>query len=143
MGKNTPMWGITFLAVQTYGAIIVPILQDFHQDDIQHIINHSDSVLLFLTDNVWENLDESAMPHLDGALRMEDYSLRFSRKEELTEARKKLNELFGKKFPERLQCAEERTAAQVGRRHAPVAFHSPRRVGHHCIEHGRAGKVSP
>ena len=61
VGKNTPMWGITFLAVQTYGAIIVPILQDFHPDDIQHIINHSDSVLLFLTDNVWENLDETGV----------------------------------------------------------------------------------
>ena len=47
------------------------------------------------------------------------------------------------KFAEGLRRTEERTAAQVGRRHTPVAFHSPRRVGYHCIEHGRAGKVFP
>ena len=46
VGKNTPMWGITFLAVQTYGAIIVPILQDFHPDDIQHIINSNITFML-------------------------------------------------------------------------------------------------
>lgn len=73
VGKNTPMWGITFLAVQTYGAIIVPILQDFHPDDIQHIINHSDSVLLFLTDNVWENLDETKMPNIRGIFSISDF----------------------------------------------------------------------
>ena len=45
------------------------------------------------------------------------------------------------KFPEGLRRSEERTAAQVGRRHAPVALHSPRRVAHHAIEHRRAGKI--
>lgn len=73
VGKNTPMWGITFLAVQTYGAIIVPILQDFHPDDIQHIVNHSDSILLFLTDNIWENIDETRIPKVRGIFSISDF----------------------------------------------------------------------
>lgn len=62
-------------------------------------MNHSEARLLFAGDVVWENLDESAMPDLDGVLRIEDYSLRTSNSKQLTEARARLNELFGKKFP--------------------------------------------
>lgn len=101
--RNTSNWGIAFLASLSYGAIAVPILNEFKPDNVHHIVNHSEARLLFAGDVVWENLDESAMPNLDGVIRMEDYSLRFSRKTKLTEARAKLNELFGKKFPERFR----------------------------------------
>lgn len=101
--RNTSNWGIAFLASLSYGAIAVPILNEFKPDNVHHIVNHSEARLLFAGDVVWENLDESAMPNLDGVIRMEDYSLRFSREAKLTEARAKLNELFGKKFPERFR----------------------------------------
>lgn len=42
IGKNTPRWCITYMAVVTYGAVIVPILQDFNPNDLHHIVNHSD-----------------------------------------------------------------------------------------------------
>ena len=44
IGKYTPHWVITYLAVVTYGAVIVPILQDFNPNDVHHIVNHSESV---------------------------------------------------------------------------------------------------
>lgn len=101
--RNTSNWGIAFLATLSYGAVAVPILNEFKPDTIHHIVNHSEARLLFAGDVVWENLDESAMPNIDGILRMEDYSLRFSRRKQLTDARARLNELFGKKFPERFK----------------------------------------
>lgn len=101
--RNTSNWGIAFLATLSYGAVAVPILNEFKPDNVHHIVNHSEARILFAGDVVWENLDESAMPALDGAIRVEDYSLRFSRQKKLTEARTKLNELFGKKFPERFR----------------------------------------
>lgn len=101
--RNTSNWGIAFLATLSYGAVAVPILNEFKPDNVHHIVNHSESRLLFAGDVVWENLDENAMPDLDGVLRIEDYSLRFSRIERLTETRGKLNELFGQKFPERFR----------------------------------------
>lgn len=101
--RNTGNWGIAFFATLTYGAVAVPILNEFKPDNIHHIVNHSEARLLFVGDVVWENLDAEAMPDVDGILRMEDYSLRFSRKEQLTEARKRLNELFGRKYPDRFR----------------------------------------
>lgn len=101
--RNTSNWGIAFLATLSYGAVAVPILNEFKPDNVHHIVNHSEARILFVGDVVWENLDESAMSSLDGIIRMEDFSVRHANKEELMKARTRLNELFGKKFPERFR----------------------------------------
>ena len=64
VGRNSAYWGVVFLATVTYGAVIVPILNDFSPNDIQHIVNHSDSVLLFASDSNLRELDETQMPAL-------------------------------------------------------------------------------
>ena len=98
-GRNMSHWGVTFLSVVTYGAIIVPILHEFKADQVHNIVNHSEAKLLFVGDVVWEALDESAMPNLEGIMLMNDFSILVSRSEKLTYAREHLNELFGHKFP--------------------------------------------
>ena len=62
LGKNSLQWIVTYMATLTYGAVVVPILQDFNPIDAQHIINHSDSVILFVSDSIWEDLDFDKMP---------------------------------------------------------------------------------
>ncbi|HLP03820.1 MAG TPA: AMP-binding protein, partial [Paludibacter sp.] len=54
-------WAVTYIATVTYGAVVVPILQDFNPNDVHHITNHSESVLLFAGDNIWENLEEEKL----------------------------------------------------------------------------------
>ncbi|MBQ8674129.1 MAG: AMP-binding protein [Bacteroides sp.] len=98
-GRNCSHWGVTFLATLTYGAVIVPILHEFKADNVHNIVNHSEAKLLFVGDQVWENLNETAMPNLEGIILMNDFSLLVSRSEKLDYAREHLNELFGKKFP--------------------------------------------
>ena len=98
-GRNSSHWGVTFLATLTYGAIIVPILHEFKADNVHNIVNHSEAKLLFVGDVVWENLNEAAMPLLEGIVLMTDFSLAVSRSEKLSYAREHLNELFGKKYP--------------------------------------------
>lgn len=98
-GRNSSHWGVTFLATLTYGAIIVPILHEFKADNVHNIVNHSEAKLLFVGDVVWENLNEAAMPLLEGIVLMTDFSLAISRSEKLSYAREHLNELFGKKYP--------------------------------------------
>ena len=98
-GRNSSHWGVTFLATLTYGAVIVPILHEFKADNVHNIVNHSEAKLLFVGDVVWENLNESAMPLLEGILMMNDFTLLVSRSERLTHTREHLNEMFGKKFP--------------------------------------------
>ncbi len=98
-GRNSSLWGVTFLATLTYGAVIVPILHEFKADNIHNIVNHSEAKLLFVGDMVWEELNEAAMPLLEGILLVNDFSLLVSRNDKLSHAREHLNELFGKKFP--------------------------------------------
>lgn len=56
-----PTGAIAYMATITYGAIIVPILQDFTPNDVHHIVNHSESVFLFTSDSIWENLEEEKL----------------------------------------------------------------------------------
>ena len=66
IGRNSTNWAIVYLATVTYGAVIVPVLPDFHVDDFHHIVNHSDATLLFATDSIYEKLEETKMSKLDG-----------------------------------------------------------------------------
>ena len=75
LGKNSTNWAITYLATVTYGAIIVPILPDFKPADVHHIVNHSDSVLFFSADSLYEDLDESSMPKIEATFSLSDFSL--------------------------------------------------------------------
>lgn len=68
LGKNTVRWIVTYMATLTYGAVVVPIFSDFNPIDAQHIINHSDSVILFVSDQIWENLDFEKMPGVKFAI---------------------------------------------------------------------------
>ncbi len=72
-GKNSANWGIIYLAVVNYGAVIVPILPDFKPDDMHRIVNHSDAVILFVGDTLWETLTPSAMDNLRVVVRIQDF----------------------------------------------------------------------
>ena len=98
-GRNQARWGAAFFSVLTYGAVAVPILNEFHPTQIQDIINHSETKLLFVTDQIFGNLDFEAMSTLEGCISFTDYSLLASRNEKLTFARENLNRLFGEKYP--------------------------------------------
>ena len=75
MGRNTPRWITVFMATITYGATIVPILQDFNPADAQHIINHSGSVLLYIDNHIWDNLEFEKMPAIKGVISLVDGKL--------------------------------------------------------------------
>ena len=73
MGKNNSNWVAVYLAAITYGAIIVPILQDFRPNDAIHIINHSESKLLFISDINWEGIDLDQIPNVLAAVSLNDW----------------------------------------------------------------------
>ena len=100
-GRNSARWGIAFLATLTYGAVAVPILHEFHPDQIHDIVNHSEAKLLFVGDQVWPKLNADKMPHLEGIFcnSNEEYKLLVGRTEKVHYARENLNKLFGEKYP--------------------------------------------
>lgn len=71
LGKNSPEWVSIFMATITYGAVIVPILNDFNPIDAQHIVNHSDSRLLFVSESIFEHMGFDDMPKVEAAVSLE------------------------------------------------------------------------
>lgn len=105
-GRNSANWSAVFLSIVTYGAVAVPILHEFKADNVHHIVNHSESKMLFVGDQVWENFNEAAMPNLEGIIELKNLDLVFSRSKQLTYAREHLNEEFGKKYPCRFRAEQ-------------------------------------
>ncbi len=98
-GRNSSQWAVAFLAIVTYGAIVVPIQNEFKPEQIHNIVNHSESKMLFVGDVVATEINAEEMPSLEGIVYLPDFSLVLSRSEKLTYAREHLNEIFGHKYP--------------------------------------------
>lgn len=75
VGRNNPRWCITYVATLTYGAVIVPILQDFNPNDIMHIVNHSESKLLFVGDTYWDVIEEDQIRQVKGVFSLTDFQV--------------------------------------------------------------------
>ncbi len=97
--RNMANWGVAFLASLTYGAVPVPLLHEFKSSNIYHLVNHSESRVLFVGDMILENLSLSEMPGLEAVILINDMSLVYAKDQSITEAKEHLNELFGKKYP--------------------------------------------
>lgn len=98
-GRNSAHWAVSFLATLTYGAVVVPILHEFKADNIHNIVNHSEAKLLLVGDQVWENLNEEAMPALQGIVQLNDFALLVCRHPQLMEAMETRNVLYGERYP--------------------------------------------
>lgn len=85
IGKNSINWAVTYLAAVTCGAVIVPILPDFQPNEIHHIVNHSDSVMLFISGYMYEKIDEQQMPALRLIFALDDFSILTCRDKSLPE----------------------------------------------------------
>lgn len=101
IGKNNSRWCIAYLATITYGAIVVPILQDFKPNDVHHIVNHSESTFLFTSDNIWENLEEEAVGGLRGVFSLTDFRCLHQRDGETVQKFvRNIDTAMKKKYPE-------------------------------------------
>ena len=98
-GRNSAHWAVAYLATLTYGAVAVPILHEFNGEQIQNIVNHSESKLLFIGDYAVKTINPDAMPSLEAIINLPDFSLMLSRSEKISYAREHLNMLFGSKYP--------------------------------------------
>ncbi len=100
-GRNSARWGIAFLATLTYGAVAVPILHEFHPEQIHDLVNHSEAKLLFVGDQVWPKIDAEKMPGLEGVFSnsSDEYKILVARTEKVKFARENLNRLFGERYP--------------------------------------------
>jgi long-chain acyl-CoA synthetase len=114
IGRNNSRWCISYLATITYGAIVVPILQDFTPNDVHHIVNHSESVFLFTSDNIWETLEEEKLGGLRGVFSLTDFRcLNQKDGETIQKFLKHLDEEMAEAYPKGF-CKEDVHYATLG-----------------------------
>ena len=100
IGRNNPRWCITYMGTITYGAVIVPILQDFTPADIIHIINHSESRLLFLVDNFWDVIEEDQIKQIEAVFSLTDFHAIYERDgKSLTKFQRDIVKNYRTKYP--------------------------------------------
>ncbi len=99
VGKDCARWGIAYMSVITYGAVIVPILQDFHPNDIRHIINHSESSFLFVSDRIWDALDVDLPGEVKAVLSLSDFScLNCTDRKKSVEMKQNMEKMFDERY---------------------------------------------
>ena len=99
IGRNSSNWAICFFGILTYGAVAVPILHDFKPDIIHHIVNHSEATAIMVSSSNWESLDEQKMPAVRLIVRLEDFSLIYSKTDKSRLAKAQIDALYAQKFP--------------------------------------------
>ena len=97
--KNSARWGVTFFAANTYEAVLVPILADFHPDSVNSLVDHSESTILLTDTDIWAKLDITKMPTVKAVISSSDFSLLYAADEAINEANKNIDQLFAQKYP--------------------------------------------
>ena len=113
IGKDCVNWCVVYMAVVTYGAVIVPILQDFNPNDVQHIVNHSESVMLFSSDKVLKSLKREKMPQIRSIFSLSNFECVYQKEgEKAEETLRSWDDLFAKRYPEGFSKKDIRYADQ-------------------------------
>ncbi|MBO7318250.1 MAG: AMP-binding protein, partial [Bacteroidales bacterium] len=100
VGKNTPQWCTVFIGVITYGAILVPILQEFNPHDMHHILNHSDSKLCFSSNQIWEHLELERLPNIRATISIDNFKVLAQQDDEKIDAlMASINDKFAAQYP--------------------------------------------
>ena len=104
--SNSARWATTFLAVNTYEAVVVPLLSEFLPENAASLIDHSESVVLFVDKAIWSKIDPEMVPNVRCVINNADYTMLFSREDAVTEAYAAMNDDFAKKYPQGFTSAD-------------------------------------
>ena len=104
--KNSARWGIAFFSANTYEAVVVPILADFHPDSVNSLVDHSESTVLFTDSDIWAKLDIEKMPQIKAVVSTADFKLLYAADEKISKANDNLQNLFDEKYPKGFSAAD-------------------------------------
>ena len=104
--KNSARWGIAFFSANTYEAVVVPILADFHPDSVNSLVDHSESTVLFTDTDIWNKLDIAKMPKVKAVVSTADFKLLYAADEKIQSANDNLQALFEAKYPNGFTAAD-------------------------------------
>ena len=97
--KNSARWGVAFFSANTYEAVVVPILADFHPESVNTLVDHSESTVLFTDADIWAKLDITKMPQIKAVVSTADFKLLYAADENIQKASDELGAAFAEKYP--------------------------------------------
>lgn len=97
--KNTARMAVSFLSVNTYETVVVPILSDFTPESVNHLVDHSESQMLFTDSDIWAKLDKSKMPLVKAVISVNDFTLLYADNDEVKKAYAAISETFASRYP--------------------------------------------
>ena len=98
--RNCARWAMTFWGVNVNGRVAVPLLADFHPDTVALLTNHSDSVVLFVDDDIWAKMNPDEMPNLKAAVNVKDYGILWHQDQAVADAWENRKKAFAEKYPD-------------------------------------------
>ena len=98
--RNSARWAMTFWGINVNGCVAVPLLADFHPDNVSNLTNHSDSVLLFVDDDIWGKMNPDDMPNLKAAINVKDGNMLWNRDETVAKAWDNRKSAFKQEHPD-------------------------------------------
>lgn len=75
LSTNMPNWGVAFFSVSWAGATVVPILPDFHLNEIKTIIEHSEAKVMFVSGGLYKILDEEVKSLLNHLILVDNFAV--------------------------------------------------------------------
>ncbi len=97
--RNSARWAMTFWGINVNERVVVPILADFHPSSVSRLTNHSDSVMIFTNDDIWEKMNPDDMPHVRAAINVKDNTMLWHRDEEIAQAWDSREKDFSNNYP--------------------------------------------
>ena len=73
LSRNMPNWGISFFAITSIGAIAVPLLPDFHENEIKNILEHSEAKAIFVSKLMYSKIENFDTNLLESIIFIDDF----------------------------------------------------------------------
>lgn len=103
-GRNCSQWTTMLISCFTYGAVAVPLLNEFTAEQIHRLVNHSDSKLLFVSEYIWNKLDINEMPGVDVVmLDNKEHDIVYCRRQEVKKVYDSVESIFTETYPNGLK----------------------------------------
>ena len=97
--RNSARWAIAFWEINVNGCVAVPLLADFHPNSVTALTHHSDSVILFTEEDIWDKLNPVQMPGLKAAINVKDNCMLWYKDEKVAKAWRKREKAFSRRYP--------------------------------------------
>lgn len=98
--RNSARWGMSYLSINTYEAVVVPILADFTPENVEFLIGHSDSVALLTNADKFSKLDMAKCPGIKFAMDVDNLEVLYSTDPKIEQAWKSIDSLFAARHPQ-------------------------------------------